>query len=122
MSDFRLDQLDGYSSDQGPTFNAGWFVGGGAKRDRSLTVRLLTPMGRPASVQLDLSDHTEHGCSVSLTPARAREVAAALVERAEAAEAEMARWREIVEKQQAEMKANALKFARGSAGMTEEPA
>jgi hypothetical protein len=91
----RWPELDGYSTEQGPTFDGGHFIGGGPRRGRALAVRLLTPQGRTPSVDLDLTDGATHGCSVSLPPATAREVAAALVEAADRADAEVRRWQGI---------------------------
>lgn len=96
---WRATGLDGFSTEQGPTFNGGSFHGGGPRLDRSLSVRLLQPMGRAATVQLDLTDRETHGCSVSLNPDVARQVAAALVTGADQAEAEMARYRAILDEQ-----------------------
>lgn len=120
---WRANGLDGFGTSEGPTFNGGTFVGGGPRRDRSLTVRLLIPMGRPASVELDLTDGESHGCSVSLPPATAREAAAALLAAAERAEAEMAHWQSVLDQQNAQLEAARQREIEARAGVPrEEPA
>lgn len=115
---WRASDLQGFSTSEGPTFDGGWFTGGGPKTKRSLTVRLHAPQGRPATVELDLSDHDKHGCSVTLDPATARQAAAALLAAAEKAEAEMAHWRGVVAKLDADLAAARERDARSRAGLT----
>lgn len=112
---WRVEGLDGFNSEQGPTFDGGWFTGGGSTRHRSITVRLLAPMGRPASVQLDLCDD-RHGCTASLSPQVARDLAAALAAGAAKADAEMAHWRQVLDKQRAEIQELMLREYAARAG------
>lgn len=81
----------------------------------TLAVRLWTPQGRPASVELDLGDDS-HGCTVTLTPEHARKAARALSEAADRADAEMARWRAILDQQRADLLAAAERDMLGRAG------
>lgn len=113
---WRVDGLHGYRSSQGPTYNGGHFFGGGPQSERSVTVRVLTPMGRPATVELDLCDD-QHGCTVTLNPETARQLAGALSAGAAKAEADMARWREVLERQRAEIVAAQQRDLIGRAGL-----
>lgn len=113
---WRTDGLDGYSTSQGPTYNGGWFVGGGGHRPQSMTIRVLTPMGRTATVEVDLCDEA-HGRSVTLSPDLARSAAAALVAAADKADREMEHWRGVVERQRAELAELAHRDALRRAGL-----
>lgn len=115
---WRVDGLEGFSTTEGPTFNGGWFTGGGPHSPQTFAVRALTPMGRPATVSVDLCDD-KGGRTVTLTPDTAREAAAALVLAAEKAEQEMAHWRGVVERQRAELAELAHRDACGRAGERE---
>ena len=115
---WRVTGLHGARSDSGPTYDGGHWTGGGERSDKTLAVRLWTPMGRPASVELDLGDGS-HGCTVSLTPGRAREAARALGEAADRADAEMARWGAMLDRQSAELAAAAERDMLGRAGRTD---
>lgn len=95
---WRVEDLPGSQSDSGPTYNGGYFYGGGERSAMSLSVRKWAPMGRPATVELGIGAGKDHGCAVTLDPERARAAAAALVPAADAADAEMAKWREVVER------------------------
>lgn len=116
----RLEGLDGFSTQTGPTFDGGSFAGGGPVRDRILEVRLRTPFGRPASVELDLIDTGHHGCTVSLPPDLARQVAAALTASADKADAERQKWLDVVNKQNAKLREEIDRQARAMAGLPEE--
>jgi hypothetical protein len=113
---WRIDGLAGFSTSQGPTFDGGWFTGGGPVESRTLTVRVLTPMGRPATVELDLTERDRHGCTATLDPATARQAAAALVAAADQAEREMAKWAAVVAKLRADVAASHLDDAARRAG------
>jgi hypothetical protein len=126
---WRAGELDGFNSSYGPTYNGGGFSGGGPSRNRSLSVRVLTPMGEPSTVSIDLCDdsrlsHSGHGCTVTLDPATARAAAAALLAGAEKAEGEMAHWRGVLDQQRAEQRAEIqamqLRDAAGRAGVPAE--
>ena len=121
---WRMEGLDGHRSDYGPTYTGGGFSGGGPASDRSLTVRLRTPMGEPATVSIDLCDDSRlkrsgHGCTVAVDPAAARQAAAALVAAADQAEAEMAKWQETLDKLRTELQTARLRDAAGRAGAPE---
>lgn len=118
---WRADDLPGASTASGRTYDGGTWSGGGPVPKRHLSVRLYAPMGQPASVEVDMGDKS-HGCTVSLTPELARSFAAAVLERAEAAEAEIAKWRDIVRRQREEIGALALRYAKARAGDTTEDA
>ena len=115
---WRVTGLHGARSDCGPTYDGGHWTGGGELMDKTLAVRLWTPRGRPASVELDLGDDS-HGCTVSLTPERAREAARALGEAADRADAEMARWRELLDRNRAELLEAVGRDMLGRAGRTD---
>lgn len=117
---WRADNLEGFSTLQGPTYNGGWFTGGGPKSPVSLTVRVLLPMGRPATVEVDLCDEKD-GRTVTLTRALAREAAAAIVAAADKADREMAHWRGVVERMRAEVAELSLRNAIGQAGLDAKP-
>lgn len=113
---WRLTGLDGYSTMSGPTFGGGQFTGGGPYSPSRIAVRLLTPYGKPCTVALDICDE-RHGSSVTLNPEQAREAAAALLAGADGAEAEMQRWRQVVEQQRADLARAAHKDALGRADL-----
>ena len=113
----RMDGLDGYSTAHGHTFDGGSFHGGGPHSPQSLIVRMLSTYGRPASVELDLCDD-RGGRSVSLTPERARQVAAWLNAEADKAQAKMDHWRGIIEESRAKLEVAWLKDAAARAGET----
>lgn len=113
---WRVDDLHGASTSNGRTYNGGSWAGGGPVLQRYLVVRVHNaPYGEPASVEVDMGDR-QHGCTVSLNPALAREAAARLIAAADAADAVMADWREVLDKQRlelAELRARALAKAVG---------
>lgn len=113
---WRLDGLQGFTSSQGPTFDGGWFHGGGPASQRTITVRILTPMGRPATIEIDLTDTDRHGCTATLNPADARRAAAALTAAADKAEAEMAHWQQVLDTSRAEMQAAWQRDIQGRTG------
>jgi hypothetical protein len=117
---WRKTGLDGFSTTEGPTYKAGWFTGGGPIRNRNMAIRLLAPMGRPAPVEVDLTEPEHHGCSVSLDPDTAEHAGRALIAGPERARAEMERWRGVVERLAAEMSTSAYEEAMRRAGMTRE--
>lgn len=113
---WRVKGLPGARSDIGPTYNGGEWFGGGERTDKHVAVRVWTPLGRAATVELDIGD-TSHGCTLTLKPAQAREAARALLAATEAAEAEMQRWRDVLERQRAEIREMADRDLRARAGL-----
>lgn len=120
---WHLDGLQGARSDGGPTYNGGRWDGGSRLTDRSIAVRYYAPMGRMATVEVDLGDESQdqlgtadHGCTVSLTPDQARTAAAALLAAADRADAEIQRWRDVLDKQRAELDELRLRDIAGRAG------
>lgn len=118
---WRVTGLPGANTSSGRTYNGGEWYGGGPVPEKSVAVRVWTPMGKPASVELDLGE-PNHGCTVSLKPALAREAAAALLAAADKADAEMQKWRDVLAKQAEEIRAEARKLALGQAGLLDERA
>jgi hypothetical protein len=116
---WKAGGLQGFNSSHGPTYDGGSFAGGGPSSPRALFVRVTTPMGRPASVHLDICDDS-HGCTVWLDPATARQAAAALLAGADEADAEMAHWREVLDKQQARLFELHMRDVAGRAGQPAE--
>lgn len=112
---WRKGGLDGFSTTTGPTFNGGCFAGGGPAFFQTLAVRVLTPLGRRATVELDLCDDRD-GRSVTLDPDTARAAARALLAGADQAEAEMARYRRILDEQRAAIQAMQLRHLAEQAG------
>ncbi len=118
---WRVADLPGSRTDSGPTYNGGYFHGGGEKSGMNLSVRVWAPMGRPATVELGIGSH-DHGCAATLKPALAREAARALMAAADKADAEMAEWRGVGERLRAEMAALALREATARAGIANDAA
>lgn len=92
---YRMEDLDGYSTEQGPTYNGGWFSGSGRHKPRHLLVWAVTPSQRPASVEVGIGDGDEHGCAVTMTAEQARTAAAALLVAASKVEASAREWQAI---------------------------
>lgn len=113
---WKATGLDGYSTQSGYTFDGGNLTGGGPWLGLNLTVRMNCRYGEPATVQLDVSDK-RNGASVSLTPDLARQAAAALLAAADAADADMQHWRDMLDRQRAEMQAFQQRDLIGRAGL-----
>ncbi len=116
---WRAAGLHGARSDSGPTYDGGYWTGGGERLDKHVSVRLWTPMGRAATVELDIGDR-DHGCTVTLNPALAREAAAALLAAADKADGEMRKWRDMLERQNERIAAAARRDLVARAGLPEE--
>jgi hypothetical protein len=113
---WRAADLEGAHSNSGPTYDGGMWTGSSRTLKKSVAVRCWTPMGRPATVELDLTD-TDHGCTVTLPPALARQAAAALIVAAERAESEMRKWQDVLDRQREEIDAAAQRDLVARAGV-----
>lgn len=114
---WRADDLRGARSDHGHTYDGGTWTGTTAPTEKWVGVRIYAPYGESATVELDMGDKT-HGCTITLNPAVAREAAAALLEAADRADAEIQRWRDMLERQRQDLAAAFERETRMRAGVS----
>lgn len=118
---WRVAGLPGASTSSGYTYNGGTWAGGGPVPDKSIAIRVwIGPYSEPATVQVDLGEKN-HGCTVSLNPDLARQAAAALIAAADAADANIQGWRDVLERQRAELMALRERDMLGRAGLLDQP-